>query len=91
MSVRTRIAPSPTGEFHVGGLRTLLFNYAWAKKNNGQFLIRIEDTDRNRFVDGATNRILEVIKEYGLDWDEGPVKGGDCGPYIQSERLNWTS
>jgi glutamyl-tRNA synthetase len=88
MSVRTRIAPSPTGEFHVGGLRTLLFNYAWAKKNNGQFLIRIEDTDRSRFVDGATNRILEVIKEYGLDWDEGPIKGGENGPYIQSERLN---
>jgi glutamyl-tRNA synthetase len=88
MSVRTRIAPSPTGEFHVGGLRTLLFNYAWAKKNNGQFLIRIEDTDRNRFVEGATNRILEVVKEYGLDWDEGPIKGGSCGPYTQSERLN---
>ena len=88
MTVRTRIAPSPTGEFHIGGLRTLLYNYAWAKKNKGSFIIRIEDTDRNRFVEGATARILEVIKEYGLDWDEGPVKEGSFGPYIQSERLN---
>lgn len=88
MTVRTRIAPSPTGEFHIGGLRTLLFNYAWAKKNNGQFLIRVEDTDRNRFVPGATNRMLEVIKEYGFDWDEGPIKEGPYGPYVQSERLN---
>jgi len=88
MTVRTRIAPSPTGEFHIGGLRTLLYNYAWAKKNKGSFIIRIEDTDRNRFVEGATARILEVIKEYGLDWDEGPVKEGPFGPYIQSERLN---
>lgn len=88
MTIRTRIAPSPTGEFHIGGLRTLLYNYAWAKKNDGNFVIRIEDTDRNRFVEGATSRILEVIKEYGLDWDEGPVKEGPFGPYIQSERLN---
>lgn len=85
---RTRIAPSPTGEFHIGSLRTLLYNYAWAKKNHGQFLIRIEDTDRNRFVPGAINRMLEVIKDYGFDWDEGPSKEGSCGPYIQSERLN---
>lgn len=86
--IRTRIAPSPTGEFHIGSLRTLLYNFAWAKKNKGQFLIRIEDTDRTRFVPGATNRMLEVIKEYGFDWDEGPVKGGEYGPYVQSERLN---
>jgi nondiscriminating glutamyl-tRNA synthetase len=86
--IRTRIAPSPTGEFHIGGLRTLLFNYAWAKKNGGQFVIRIEDTDRTRFVPGATNRMLEVIKDYGFDWDEGPLKEGAYGPYIQSERLN---
>jgi glutamyl-tRNA synthetase len=74
------MAPSPTGEFHIGGLRTLLYNYAWAKKNNGKFLIRIEDTDRNRFVHGASDRILEVIQDYGLSWDEGP--------FFQSERLN---
>lgn len=86
--IRTRMAPSPTGEFHIGGLRTLLFNYAWARKNHGKFLLRIEDTDRIRYVDGAMNRILEVIKAYGLDWDEGPVIGGPYGPYIQSERLN---
>ena len=87
-NIRTRIAPSPTGEFHIGSLRTLLYNFAWAKKNNGQFLIRVEDTDRTRFVEGAMNRMLEVVKEYGLDWDEGPIKGGEFAPYIQSERLN---
>jgi glutamyl-tRNA synthetase len=88
IEIRTRMAPSPTGEFHIGGLRTLLFNYAWAKKNNGKFLLRIEDTDRNRFVEGALNRILEVINAYGLSWDEGPQVGGPFGPYVQSERLN---
>lgn len=87
-NIRTRIAPSPTGEFHIGTLRTLLFNYAWAKKNQGSFLIRIEDTDRSRFVEGAMSRLLEAIKDFGLDWDEGPIKGGEFGPYIQSERLN---
>jgi glutamyl-tRNA synthetase len=84
----TRMAPSPTGELHIGGLRTLLFNYALAKKNNGVFILRIEDTDQKRLVAGATSRILEVLKEYGLEYDEGPEKEGDFGPYIQSERLN---
>ncbi len=88
IEIRTRMAPSPTGEFHIGGLRTLLFNYAWAKKNNGKFLLRIEDTDRNRYVDGSINRIIEAIRAYNLDWDEGPQVGGLYGPYIQSERLN---
>jgi glutamyl-tRNA synthetase len=88
IEIRTRMAPSPTGEFHIGGLRTLLFNYVWARKNNGKFLLRIEDTDRNRFVPGALNRILEAIRAYGLNWDEGPEVGGPYGPYIQSERLN---
>lgn len=78
--VKTRMAPSPTGEYHIGHIRTVLYNYAYAKKMNGTFLIRIEDTDRNRFVEGATERILEVIKDYGLNWDEGPV--------FQSERLS---
>jgi len=87
-NIRTRIAPSPTGEFHIGTLRTLLYNYALAKKNNGQFIIRIEDTDRLRFVEGAMNRLLEAVLDYGFDWDEGPIKGGSFGPYIQSERLN---
>ena len=87
-SIRTRIAPSPTGEFHIGTLRTVLYNYAWARKNNGQFVIRIEDTDRSRFIEGAMNRLLEAIGDYGISWDEGPIKGGEFGPYIQSERLN---
>lgn len=86
--VRTRMAPSPTGEFHIGSLRTLLYNWAWAKKNKGEFIIRIEDTDRERFVEWAEERTLEVIKDYGLDWDEGPDIGGPYGPYRQSERLD---
>ena len=82
------MAPSPTGEYHVGHIRTVLYNWAFARKNDGKFIIRIEDTDRERFVPGATERILDVIKMYGLDWDEGPEKGGSYGPYIQSERLD---
>ncbi len=85
--VRTRMAPSPTGEYHIGHIRTVLYNYAFAKKNGGKFLLRIEDTDQERYVEGATERILEVIKDYHLDWDEGPIKGGEYGPYTQSERL----
>jgi glutamyl-tRNA synthetase len=87
MRIRTRMAPSPTGEFHIGGMRTLLFNYAWAKKNGGKFVLRIEDTDREREVEGAVDRILQVIKDYGLGWDEGPIVGGPHEPYIQSQRL----
>lgn len=82
------MAPSPTGEYHIGHIRTVLYNYAFAKKHDGDFLIRIEDTDRERFVEGATDRILDVIKDYKLDWDEGPRKEGEYGPYIQSERLD---
>lgn len=81
------MAPSPTGEYHVGHIATLLKNYAFAKKNHGQFVIRIEDTDQERKVAGAVERILDVIRDYGLDWDEGPGKGGPYGPYVQSERL----
>jgi glutamyl-tRNA synthetase len=88
IEIRTRMAPSPTGEFHIGSLRTLLFNYAWARKNQGKFLLRIEDTDRNRYVEGALNRLMDAIRAFGLDWDEGPLVGGPYGPYIQSERLN---
>jgi glutamyl-tRNA synthetase len=81
------MAPSPTGEMHVGGLATLLKNYAWAKRHGGQFVLRIEDTDKEREVAGAIKEILNIIHDYGLDWDEGPDKGGPFGPYIQSERL----
>ena len=84
--VRTRIAPSPTGEYHIGHLRTCLYDYALAKKYKGEFIIRIEDTDQKRHVDGAEERILQVIKDYGLSWDEGPDIGGPYGPYRQSER-----
>ncbi len=87
-SVRTRMAPSPTGEYHIGHIRTVLYNYAFARKNQGKFIIRIEDTDQERLVEGAVDRILDVIKDYGLDWGEGPRKGGEYGPYVQSERLD---
>lgn len=87
MKVRTRMAPSPTGEYHIGHIRTVLYNYALARRYNGKFIIRIEDTDRERFVEGATDRILDVIKDYGLDWDEGPRVGGPFEPYFQSQRL----
>lgn len=86
--VRTRMAPSPTGEYHVGHIATLLKNYAFAKRYKGQFILRIEDTDQERKVEGAVEKILQVIKDYGLDWDEGPGKGGPYGPYVQSERLD---
>ena len=86
-TVRTRMAPSPTGELHVGGMATLLKNYAWAKRNNGQFVLRIEDTDKVREIPGAVDEIKQIIHDYGLDWDEGPGKGGEFGPYIQSERM----
>lgn len=87
MEIRTRMAPSPTGEFHIGSMRTLLYNYAFAKKHDGKFILRIEDTDRARLVEGALERTLNVIKEYGFSWDEGPEEGGPHSPYIQSERL----
>ena len=86
--VRTRIAPSPTGEdIHIGNLYTALINYITAKKNNGEFIIRIEDTDRTRFVQGATEKILSTLTQYGILYNEGPEIGGDYGPYVQSERL----
>jgi len=85
---RVRFAPSPTGYLHVGGLRTALYNYLFAKHNNGAFILRIEDTDRNRFVEGAVENLISTLKWIGLDFDEGQGKGGDCGPYMQSERLD---
>jgi glutamyl-tRNA synthetase len=86
-NVRVRFAPSPTGYLHVGGARSALFNYLFAKHNNGTFILRIEDTDRSRYVEGALEEIYESLRWLGLDWDEGPGKDGSCGPYIQSERL----
>lgn len=87
MNIRTRMAPSPTGDYHVGHIATLLKNYAFAKKHKGTFVLRIEDTDQERKVEGAVERIMGVIHSFGLDWDEGPDKGGPFAPYTQSERL----
>lgn len=85
--VRVRFAPSPTGWLHVGGLRTALYNYLFARANSGDYLLRIEDTDRQRYVEGATDNLLETLRWAGLTHDEGPDVGGPCGPYVQSERL----
>ena len=84
--VRVRFAPSPTGLLHVGGLRTALYNYLYARKHGGRFVLRIEDTDRERYVDGAEADILDSLQWAGLDADEGPHIGGDFGPYRQSQR-----
>ena len=84
--VRTRFAPSPTGYLHIGGLRTALYAYLFAKKNNGKFILRIEDTDLERYVPGAVEIICRTLKDAGLNYDEGPDVGGDYGPYMQSER-----
>ena len=86
MEVRTRFAPSPTGYMHLGGMRTALYTYLFTRKNHGKFILRIEDTDQARYVEGATDVIYRTLKDIGLVWDEGPDVGGDYGPYIQSER-----
>lgn len=85
---RVRFAPSPTGYLHVGGLRTALYNFLYAKRYGGKFILRIEDTDRNRYVEGAVENLIESLKWCGLDFDEGPGKEGEYAPYMQSERLN---
>ena len=85
--VRTRFAPSPTGYLHIGGLRTALYAYLYAKKNNGDFLLRIEDTDQARLVEDSLQNIIDTLNWAGLEFDEGPGKEGPHGPYIQSERL----
>ncbi|NMM47035.1 glutamate--tRNA ligase [Marinigracilibium pacificum] len=85
-NVRVRFAPSPTGPLHIGGVRTALYNYLFAKKNNGTFILRIEDTDQNRFVKGAEDYIIKSLEWAGMVPDEGPVQGGEYGPYRQSER-----
>ena len=87
MKITTRFAPSPTGALHIGGLRTALFNYLYAKKHNGSFILRIEDTDQNRKVDAAEDYILNSLKWLGIEPDDGPQKKGDFGPYKQSERF----
>ena len=87
MTVRVRIAPSPTGKPHIGTAYTSLFNFIYAKKNGGDFILRIEDTDRSRFVEGAEKDIIESLKWLGLEWKEGPDIGGPFAPYRQSERL----
>ncbi len=86
-TVITRFAPSPTGYMHVGGIRTALYAWAWARKNKGTFILRIEDTDKAREVDGSIPHIIESLRWLGITWDEGVDIGGPHGPYIQSERL----
>ncbi len=86
MKVRTRFAPSPTGYMHIGNLRTALYEYLLAKSAGGDFILRIEDTDQKRYVEGATEIIYDTLKTVGLHWDEGPDIGGAHGPYVQSER-----
>jgi glutamyl-tRNA synthetase len=86
--VRVRFAPSPTGPLHIGGVRTALYNFLFAKKNNGKIILRIEDTDQSRFVNGAEDYIIKSLKWCGIDFDESVLKEGDCGPYRQSERKN---
>lgn len=85
-AVRVRFAPSPTGPLHMGGVRTALYNYLFAKKHNGTFILRVEDTDQTRFVEGAQEYIIDALKWCGFSPDEGPGIGGEHGPYIQSER-----
>ncbi|MCK4525522.1 MAG: glutamate--tRNA ligase, partial [Candidatus Andersenbacteria bacterium] len=93
--IRTRFAPSPTGYLHVGSLRTAFYNYLFAKHNNGDFILRIEDTDRSRYVEGSIENLVKILDFMGLDYNEGvftdkdekTFQKGNFGPYIQSERL----
>jgi len=84
--VRVRFAPSPTGGLHLGGVRTVLYNYLFAKHHGGDFILRIEDTDQTRFVEGAEKYIIDCLEWCGIQPDESPVSGGAYGPYRQSER-----
>ena len=85
--VRVRYAPSPTGNPHIGNIRTAMFNWLFARRNGGQFVVRVEDTDQGRITEGAVDHILDGLEWLGIDWDEGPRVGGPYGPYFQSERL----
>ena len=93
--VRVRFAPSPTGFIHIGSIRTALYNYLYARRHNGKFILRIEDTDQTRLVEGAIENLIESLHWAGIDYDEGVfiedgklVQKGDYGPYIQSQRLD---
>jgi glutamyl/glutaminyl-tRNA synthetase len=86
-SVRVRFAPSPTGFLHVGGLRTALYNYLFARRHGGTFVLRIEDTDQSRKVEGAVENLIATLRWAGIDYDEGPDRAGAYGPYVQSQRL----
>jgi glutamyl-tRNA synthetase len=85
--VRVRFAPSPTGYLHIGGVRTALYSWLWARQQGGTFILRIEDTDRERSTEESIQVVFDSMRWLGLDWDEGPGVGGDHGPYVQSERL----
>lgn len=85
-NIRVRFAPSPTGYLHIGGLRTVVFNYLIAQKKKGKMILRIEDTDQKREVEGAVNQLMDILNWLGIEFDEDPLKGGEYGPYIQSER-----
>ena len=87
-AIRLRLAPSPTGFLHLGNLRTAIFGYLTAKKLGGQFILRIEDTDNKRYVEGAVESLVNVLDRLGIKFDEGPTIGGHYGPYIQTERLD---
>src|SRR5262245_57285647 len=84
---RLRFAPSPTGYLHIGGVRTALFNWLWARKTGGKFIVRIEDTDQERSTPESKRVILDSLRWLGIDWDEGPESGGTHGPYEQMQRL----
>ena len=86
-TVRVRYAPSPTGNPHIGNIRTAMFNWLFARRHGGQFVVRVEDTDQGRITEGAVDHILDGLEWLGIDWDEGPRVGGPYGPYFQSERL----
>ena len=92
MKVRTRFAPSPTGYIHVGNVRSALYPYLVARQSKGDFILRIEDTDQARFVDGAEDMVLDTLRWLGLEWDEGPINSfteeGKYGPYHQTQRKN---
>ena len=84
--IRTRFAPSPTGYIHIGNIRSAIYPYLIAKQAGGQFILRIEDTDQARFVEGATELIFDTLRWLDLEWDEGPIVGGPHVPYVQTER-----
>src|SRR5919205_4683357 len=85
---RLRFAPSPTGYLHIGGARTALFNWLWARRTGGRFVLRIEDTDRDRSTQAAVDAILDALRWLGMDWDEGPGVGGPHAPYFQTQRYD---